>query len=82
MAELGCLDAGLSARDRMLEAGEILKREGLVVTNRLTGVARAHPCVMVEKIGRAQFLQALRQLALREDTLPHKLGRPPGSQQP
>jgi phage terminase small subunit len=80
-AELAVLQSALEALDRLESARRLIDVEGLTVVHRDTGVVRKHPAIEVEKIARSAFYQGIRQLGLREDELPKRLGRPPGSNQ-
>lgn len=53
----------LEATDRKRQAQEILKREGLTLTNRF-GVQAQHPAAAVERDCRVQVLRCLRMLGL------------------
>jgi P27 family predicted phage terminase small subunit len=79
-AELEILRTALESRDRYQQARRQIDKEGLTVVSE-TGVVHKHPAVEVEKIARSGFLQAFKMLGLREDELPARLGRPPGSSQ-
>ena len=50
------------ALDRVNQAREILKAEGLVVTTPTTGARHEHPAVRIESQSRAQFLQSWKLL--------------------
>src|SRR5262249_42847391 len=67
------LTSGLEARDRMIQAREILDREGLVTTGDRGG-SRAHPATVIERDSHARMLQSFK--ALRLDIEPVVLTRP------
>jgi P27 family predicted phage terminase small subunit len=64
---LALLQTGLEALDRVYECREILKREGLTVQTKRTGVVHAHPLVKVEKEQRQLFMRSWSQLGLGWD---------------
>ncbi len=84
-AEFGIMDAsgleyltaGCAHRDRMIEAREIIQKEGSIVLDRF-GQQRAHPACAVERDASASMLRCFRALNL--DTTPNHPapGRPPG----
>jgi P27 family predicted phage terminase small subunit len=53
----------LEAHDRVIQAREILEREGLVAPDRF-GQPKTHPCVAVERDARQQVIASLRALKL------------------
>lgn len=57
------LENALNAYKRMLQAGEILEAEGLVVVDRFRQV-KAHPCYEQEQSARLQVLRHFRNLGL------------------
>ena len=64
------------ALDRLFQAQDILKREGIMIRDR-TGGTKMHPACIVEKDARAHFLQTLKALNLDIEPL-KAIGRPGG----
>ena len=60
--------------DRYLEAKEKLDREGITYMTS-TGNVKKHPANEIEKVAKAQFLQAMRMLGI-SDLEPNRPGRP------
>lgn len=63
-AELEVLRCALEALDRADAAAEVVKREGVTVTDRY-GTPKAHPAVDVESRSRALFARLVAQLGIR-----------------
>lgn len=76
-AGLLILQTSLEAFDRMRQAQEIIKKEGMQVTDRFDQT-KAHPLCVVERDARSQFLQGLKQLNLDLEPLRETPGRPGG----
>jgi P27 family predicted phage terminase small subunit len=57
------LTAGLEARDRMIEARDRLRKDGVTIPDR-TGGLKVHPCVIVERDSHARMLQSFKALRL------------------
>jgi phage terminase small subunit len=73
--ELTTLEVAVYSLNRYHQARKILDREGLIVK---TGtMPRKHPAIEVEKISRAGFLSALKQLGLKPPPEKPEIGRPP-----
>jgi hypothetical protein len=72
---LAVMGAGLEARDLAAKAAAVIEREGLTVQGD-RGNTKAHPLCAVVRDQRAQFLAAMKQLDLRDDPEPKRLGRP------
>lgn len=85
VAEYGINDEGgrlllgnaLEAFDRMREAQQLLKRDGLVSKDRF-GQRKPHPAAAIERDARGQLLAALRALNLDIEPLRDRVGRPGG----
>lgn len=60
---LELLRVACEARQRMLDADVVLKREGMIVRTP-RGVIRANPAAKIRRAAEITFLQALRQLGL------------------
>jgi P27 family predicted phage terminase small subunit len=60
--QLAILRTACEAADRVAEARECVKRDGLVVTGKFG--AKAHPALAVERDARISLLRALRELSL------------------
>jgi P27 family predicted phage terminase small subunit len=60
------LRKALEASDRADEAGEVLRREGITITDRY-GTVKPHPATSVELHNRAAFLKLLEALKLGQD---------------
>ncbi|WP_292409994.1 P27 family phage terminase small subunit [Mesorhizobium sp.] len=56
------------AHDRGEEAREILKADGIVITDRV-GTKKAHPAVAIERDARVAFMRGVRELGLDIDTV-------------
>ena len=69
------LEVAGGALDRLQEAQEILKREGITINDR-NGNSKMHPACIIEKDARAHFLMALKSLNLDVEPL-RDMGRPP-----
>jgi P27 family predicted phage terminase small subunit len=80
-AALLILESALEAFDRMREAQELLKAEGLVVKDRF-GQQKAHPAAAVERDAKATMLRHLKALALDLEPLGDRPGRPAKSPVP
>lgn len=76
-AGLLILQTGLEAGDRMREAQDIIKKEGMQVTDRFNQ-KKAHPLTTVERDSRAAMLSALKALNLDLEPLNDRPGRPGG----
>jgi len=63
---LEVLRKALEASDRADEAGELLRRDGLTITDRY-GTVKAHPACAVELNNRNAFLRLLEALRLGQD---------------
>ena len=70
------LQTAFEAYDRLLEAKNIIDRDGIVIETP-TKFKKIHPALRIEKESRAGFLQAWRMLNLDIDA-PGDIGRPPG----
>jgi len=71
------LQSGLEAFDRMVEAQEILRQDGPVVSDRF-GQRKQHPATLIERDSRSAMLSALKQLHLDIIPLNDRPGRPAG----
>jgi P27 family predicted phage terminase small subunit len=71
---LRVLQAAAESWDRMVEAREVLEKEGLVVTDRF-GQKKQHPAFGIERDSRLSFVRCVRELALSDEQLPDT--RPP-----
>lgn len=71
------LQQALEALDRLREAQELIRRDGLILTTPATGAHHLHPAARVEKEARAALLAAWRALGLDIEP-PGPIGRPPG----
>ena len=71
------LTTAFEAFDRMRNAQEQIKLEGMTSTGRF-GQVKAHPLLTVERDARTQFLAALKQLDLDVEPLADRPGRPDG----
>ena len=60
---LALLAVAVEARERMLRAERLLRRDGLVVKTK-RGAVSAHPAARIRKDAESTFLQALRQIGL------------------
>ena len=58
------LTIALLARDRMVDAGAIIRASGLTITSRRSKLTRAHPAIAIERDSRRQFIQIFRDLGL------------------
>lgn len=76
-AGLLILATGLEAFDRMRQAQDILKTEGMTTLDRFQQ-PRPHPAATIERDSRAAMLAALKQLNLDLEPLRDGRGRPPG----
>lgn len=76
-AGLLILQTAMEAFDRMREAQEIIKEEGMQVTDRFSQ-KKAHPLTVVERDARSAMLQALKSLNLDIEPLNDRPGRPSG----
>lgn len=76
-AGLLILATGLEAFDRMRQAQDILKAEGMTTLDRFSQ-PRPHPAAAIERDSRAAMLAALKQLNLDLEPLRDGPGRPPG----
>ena len=63
-SRLAVLEAGLMARDRMMQARTVLDAEGLTIRTGSSNMRRPHPLLQVESTARREFLAAWRALAL------------------
>lgn len=72
------LRVALENFDRSQQARKILNREGLIVTNKKTGVSRKHPAAEIEKNATSQFLAAMRLLGF-DSVAKGPVGRPGGT---
>jgi len=75
-AGLAVLEAGLEARDRMLQARKAIDCGGAVLRDRW-GQAKPHPLLTVERDCRSQFLAAIKQLGFDVEPTRDRPGRPP-----
>ena len=75
-AGLVILQAVCESYDRMRQAFNTLKAEGLTTEDRY-GQAKVHPAALIERDARAAMLSALKQLNLDIEPL-KAMGRPPG----
>lgn len=71
------LQTALEAFDRMRQSQEILKRDGMTVTDRF-GQPKAHPMTTTERDARASLLAGIKQLNLDLEPLKDGPGRPAG----
>jgi P27 family predicted phage terminase small subunit len=76
-AALLTLQTALEAFDRMREAQEIIRKEGMTVRDRF-GQPRAHPASVVERDSRAAMMAGLKALNLDIEPLRDGPGRPGG----
>ena len=76
-AALLTLQTTLEAFDRMREAQEIVRTEGMTVKDRF-GQPRAHPASVVERDSRAAMMAGLKALNLDVEPLRDGVGRPGG----
>lgn len=77
------LTAALTSLDRADQARQILKREGLVITDKKSGRSRAHPMCSVERDAAKSMLNALAALHLDLEPLSRDLaGKPRPGRQP
>lgn len=76
-AGLLILATGLEAFDRMRQAQDILKAEGMTTLDRFSQ-PRPHPAATIERDSRAAMLAALKQLNLDLEPLRDGPGRPAG----
>jgi len=76
-AGLLILQTAMEAGDRMREAAEIIKAEGMQVVDRF-GQKKAHPLTTVERDSRVAMLAALKALNLDLEPLQERPGRPTG----
>ena len=68
---LRLLEAACDAWDRMVEARETLREEGLTVETKQGGTKR-HPCADIERDARLAFARLLRELDLDADAPPER----------
>lgn len=71
---LRVLEAACESWDRMEQARDLIKSEGLVVVDRF-GQKKQHPAFGVERDSRLSFVRCVRELALSDEELPDV--RPP-----
>lgn len=71
---LRLLEAACRAWDRMLDAGDAIRRDGAFIADRY-GVPKAHPAVAVERDARISFARLVRELDLDGEPAPDP--RPP-----
>lgn len=71
------LSTALESFDRMREAQEIIKKDGMTVRDKW-GQLKANPVCTVERDSRSAMLQALKQLNLDIVPLQGRVGRPEG----
>src|SRR5215207_9166865 len=64
--QFALLEAACNAYDRMVEAGELIRKEGAVVEDRY-GKPKVHPAVSVERDSRLGLARALRELGLEAE---------------
>jgi len=76
-AGLLILQTAMEAFDRMRNAQDVIKTEGMQVTDRFEQ-KKAHPLTTVERDARSAMLQALKMLNLDLEPLQDRPGRPPG----
>jgi P27 family predicted phage terminase small subunit len=76
-AALVILESALESFDRMREAQQILKREGIVIKDRF-GQEKQHPASLIERDAKNSMLRALKSLNLDLEPLNPKPGRPGG----
>lgn len=76
-AGLLILQTGLEAFDRMRDAQEIIKAEGMQVLDRFDQ-KKAHPLTTVERDSRSAFMAALKALNLDLEPLNDRPGRQSG----
>lgn len=76
-AGLMILGQALEAYDRLREAQELIRRDGLIIATPATGAKHLHPAARVEKEARTLLLTAWKQLGLDIEP-PGPIGRPPG----
>ena len=69
------LEAGLESRDMATKAMAVIEKEGLTVQGD-RGNIKSHPLCAVVRDQKAQFLAAMKQLDLRDDLEPKRIGRP------
>jgi P27 family predicted phage terminase small subunit len=66
---LKILECAADAWDRMVQARELLHREGLL-SSTAAGDAKGHPAAVIERDNRAAFMAALRELDLDSEPRP------------
>jgi P27 family predicted phage terminase small subunit len=76
-AALLILEGALEAFDRMREAQAVLKKEGVVTTDRF-GKPRQHPATLVERDAKNALLKGIKALGLELEPLNDRPGRPLG----
>jgi len=67
-AKKALLRQALEARDRAIEAGKILKAEGIIVKTGRSQMPHAHPCVKTEKESWSTVLKVFQALGLQYDS--------------
>jgi P27 family predicted phage terminase small subunit len=76
-AGLLLLTTACEAFDRMKQAADIIKKEGLQLPDRF-GQFKAHPCATIERDSRAAMMAAIKALNLDVEPLQDGPGRPLG----
>ncbi len=76
-AGLLLLTTACEAFDRMKQAADIIKKEGLHLPDRF-GQFKAHPCATIERDSRAAMMTAIKALNLDVEPLQDGPGRPLG----
>ena len=71
------LESLLSSFDRMREAQDLLKRDGITVTDRFNQ-EKPHPATVIENNAKATMLNYMKALNLSLEPLNDGPGRPPG----
>lgn len=74
-AGLLILRTAAEALDRLREAQEVLRAEGIIAHDRF-GQARQHPATLIERDARTALLRSLKALSLDTEP-PGPVGRPP-----
>ena len=72
------LESALECFDRMRQAQQMLKKEGITSKDRF-GQEKVHPAVLVERDAKAGLLRALRAMNLQIEPLHDIIGRPAGT---
>jgi P27 family predicted phage terminase small subunit len=76
-AGLTYLTMGCRFFDRMRQAQEALRKEGMTQTDRF-GQVKPHPCALIERDAASSMIRAFKALNMDVEPLRDKPGRPPG----